>query len=87
MTRSSGGSTGRSKNERSLVLFADRVHRVFPIQFFIYGRRAQDRFGHALGDDALCQLRFCHEDIGLVLLQTRGSIEAVLEAARAEPGW
>ncbi len=37
-------------------------------------------------DDALCQLRFEHEDIGLVLLQTRGSLDAVLDAEKALVG-
>ena len=34
-------------------------------------------------DDALLQLRFEHEKVALVLLHTRGSIDAVLEAERA----
>ncbi|MCC6781636.1 MAG: benzoyl-CoA-dihydrodiol lyase [Planctomycetes bacterium] len=34
-------------------------------------------------DDALCQLRFEHEDVSLVLLHTRGSIDAVLAAEAA----
>ncbi len=34
-------------------------------------------------DDALCHLRFEHENVGLVLLRTEGSIDAVLEAEQA----
>jgi len=34
-------------------------------------------------DDALCQLRFEHEDVSLVLLHTRGNLDAVLAAERA----
>ena len=34
-------------------------------------------------DDAICQLRFEHEDIGLVLLHARGSLDAVLDAEKA----
>ena len=34
-------------------------------------------------DDALCQLRFVHEEVGLVLLRTRGEIDALLRAERA----
>ncbi|MAE75613.1 MAG: benzoyl-CoA-dihydrodiol lyase [Planctomycetes bacterium] len=29
-------------------------------------------------DDAICQLRFCHDEVGLLLLKTRGSIDSVL---------
>ncbi|MEO0480746.1 MAG: enoyl-CoA hydratase-related protein [Planctomycetota bacterium] len=34
-------------------------------------------------DDAICQLRFNHENVGLVLLHTRGSIDAILESEKA----
>jgi benzoyl-CoA-dihydrodiol lyase len=34
-------------------------------------------------DDALCQLRFEHEDAGLVLLHTRGDVDALLAAEHA----
>jgi len=33
-------------------------------------------------DDAICQLRFCHEEIGLLLLQTRGDRDELLAVER-----
>ena len=33
-------------------------------------------------DDAICQLRFCHEEVGLLLLQTRGDRDELLAVER-----
>ena len=33
-------------------------------------------------DDALCQLRFCYEEVGLLVLQTRGDRQALLQVER-----
>ncbi|MCB9881870.1 MAG: benzoyl-CoA-dihydrodiol lyase [Planctomycetes bacterium] len=33
-------------------------------------------------DDAICQLRFCHENVGLILLETRGDIAEILNVER-----
>ena len=33
-------------------------------------------------DDALCQLRFGHENVGLVLLKTRGDMDAILDVEK-----
>ena len=33
-------------------------------------------------DNAICQLRFCYENVGLVLLETRGDADAILEVEK-----